>query len=60
MGLAPSRNGENPRKSVVAKVPVPIFSQPHRAERTYNLACFREFHNGSGTKGGETRRWPSL
>jgi hypothetical protein len=25
MGLAPSRNGENPGKSVVAKVPVPIF-----------------------------------
>jgi hypothetical protein len=28
MGLAPSGNGENPGKSVVAKVPVPIFSQP--------------------------------
>ena len=26
MGLAPSRNGENPGKSAVAKVPVPIFS----------------------------------
>jgi hypothetical protein len=25
MGLAPSRNDENPRKSGVAKVPVPIF-----------------------------------
>ena len=30
MGLAPSRNGENPGKSAVAKVPVPIFSQPRR------------------------------
>jgi hypothetical protein len=28
MGLAPSGNGENPGKSAVAKVPVPIFSQP--------------------------------
>jgi hypothetical protein len=28
MGLAPSRNGENPGKLAVAKVPVPIFSQP--------------------------------
>jgi hypothetical protein len=28
MGLAPSRNGENPGKSAVAKVPVPILSQP--------------------------------
>jgi hypothetical protein len=27
MGLAPSRNDENPGKSAVAKVPVPIFSQ---------------------------------
>jgi hypothetical protein len=25
MGLAPSRHGENPRKSAVSKVPVPIF-----------------------------------
>jgi GNAT superfamily N-acetyltransferase len=30
MGLAPSGNGENPGKSAVAKVPVPIFSQPLR------------------------------
>jgi hypothetical protein len=29
IGLAPSRNGENPGKSAVAKVPVPFFSQPH-------------------------------
>jgi carbon storage regulator len=28
MGLAPSGNGENPGKPEVAKVPVPIFSQP--------------------------------
>jgi hypothetical protein len=28
MGLAPSRNGENAGKSAVAKVPVPILSQP--------------------------------
>jgi hypothetical protein len=28
MGLAPSGNGENPGKSSLAKVPVPIFSQP--------------------------------
>jgi hypothetical protein len=27
MGLAPSRNSENPGKSEVAKVPVPIFSR---------------------------------
>jgi hypothetical protein len=31
MGLAPNGNGENPGKSAVAKVPVPIFSQPRRA-----------------------------
>jgi hypothetical protein len=30
MGLAPSANGENPGKTAVAKVPVPIFSQPLR------------------------------
>jgi formylglycine-generating enzyme required for sulfatase activity len=30
MGLAPNRNGENAGKSAVAKVPVPIFSQPRR------------------------------
>lgn len=30
MGLAPSGNCENLGKSVVAKVPVPIFSQPRR------------------------------
>jgi hypothetical protein len=30
MGLAPSGNGENPGKSAVAKVPVPIFSQPRQ------------------------------
>jgi hypothetical protein len=28
MGLAPSGNGETPKKLAVAKVPVPIFSQP--------------------------------
>jgi hypothetical protein len=28
MGLAPSENPENLGKSLVAKVPVPIFSQP--------------------------------
>jgi integrase len=33
MGLAPGRNGETPGKSVVAKVPVPISSQP-RTGRT--------------------------
>jgi predicted MPP superfamily phosphohydrolase len=33
MGLAPSRNGENAGKSAVAKVPVPIFSQPRRGRR---------------------------
>jgi hypothetical protein len=32
MGLAPSGNGESPGKSAVAKVPVPIFSQPRRVE----------------------------
>ncbi len=30
MGLAPSGNDENLGKSAVAKVPVPIFSQPLR------------------------------
>jgi hypothetical protein len=33
MGLAPSGNGENSGKSAVAKVPVPIFSQPRRVRR---------------------------
>jgi hypothetical protein len=32
MGLAPSGNGENSGKSAVAKVPVPIFSQPRRED----------------------------
>jgi hypothetical protein len=34
MGLAPSGNGENPGKSAVAKVPVPIFSR-HLRERAF-------------------------
>jgi hypothetical protein len=34
MGLAPSGNCENLGKSVVAKVPVPIFSQPRPEPRT--------------------------
>jgi hypothetical protein len=37
MGLAPSRNGENPGKSAVAKVPVPIFSQPRSVPTTLEL-----------------------
>ena len=28
MGLAPSKNPENLRRSVVAKLPVPVLSQP--------------------------------
>jgi hypothetical protein len=32
MGLAPSENSEIPGESVVAKVPVPIFSQPRSEE----------------------------
>jgi uncharacterized protein len=31
-GLAPSGKGENPEKSALAKVPVPILSQPWRAD----------------------------
>jgi hypothetical protein len=30
MGLTPSENRENLGKSLVAKVPVPVFSQPPR------------------------------
>jgi hypothetical protein len=37
MGLAPSRRGENPGKSAVAKVPVPISSQPRRVTLTVDL-----------------------
>ena len=37
MGLAPSRNGENPRKSGVAKVPVPVFSQPRSVRNGSSL-----------------------
>jgi hypothetical protein len=37
MGLAPSGNGENPGKSAVAKVPVPIFSQPRSVPTTLEL-----------------------
>ena len=35
MGLAPSGNCENLGKSVVAKVPVPIFSQPRSVPTTW-------------------------
>jgi HEAT repeat protein len=35
MGLAPSGNGENPGKSAVAEVPVPISSQPRTAVRLH-------------------------
>jgi hypothetical protein len=38
MGLAPSGNGETPGKSAVAKVPVPIFSQPRSAARGESLS----------------------
>jgi hypothetical protein len=38
MGLAPSRSRENLGKSVVAKVPVPIFSQPQGAVRVLPVA----------------------
>jgi hypothetical protein len=37
MGLAPSGNGEDPGKSAVAKVPVPIFSQPRSEQREHSL-----------------------
>jgi prepilin-type N-terminal cleavage/methylation domain-containing protein len=37
MGLAPSGNGENPGKSAVAKVPVPISSQPRSAGRPHRV-----------------------
>ena len=37
MALAPSENRENLGKSVVAKVPVPIFSQPLHAAALPNM-----------------------
>lgn len=37
MGLAPSGNGEDPGKSAVAKMPVPILSQPRRGEPMVRL-----------------------
>jgi hypothetical protein len=40
MGLAPSRNGENPGKTAVSKVPVPIFSQP-RTAGPYSVVVLR-------------------
>jgi hypothetical protein len=40
MGLAPSENGENPGKPAVAKVPVPIFSQPRSVPTTLELNNF--------------------
>ena len=39
MGLVPSGNGENHGKSEVAKVPVPIFSQPRRELQSNYVAA---------------------
>jgi hypothetical protein len=44
MGLAPSREGANPGKSAVAKVPVPIFSQP-RSVRFSDLPPYTKAHS---------------
>jgi YVTN family beta-propeller protein len=46
MGLAPSRNGENPGESAVAKVPVPIISQPRRA--VIASIGLDEYYRGAG------------
>jgi hypothetical protein len=54
MGLAPSRNGENPRKSVVAKVPVPILSQPRSVEPVTDFAILR---GGAGVPASACLRW---
>jgi hypothetical protein len=48
MGLAPSGNGENPGKSAVAKVPVPIFSQPQGAG-TSLVVCASSLKSGNST-----------
>jgi hypothetical protein len=45
MGLAPSRNGGIPAKPAVAKVPVPIFSQP-RHDGQYRIKLLHS-HRGS-------------
>jgi predicted neuraminidase len=50
MGLAPSRNGENPGESEVAKVPVPILSQP-RTGRSH-LTAFVSTDDGRTWGGG--------
>jgi hypothetical protein len=65
MGLAPSANGENPGKTALAKVPVPIFSQPRRApigERRLDScatsderARFRQRTGRSGVELSETK-----
>jgi hypothetical protein len=48
MGLAPSRNDENPGKSAVAKVPVPIFSQPRSGGTSSCIVDeFQNFTTGS-------------
>jgi hypothetical protein len=44
MGLAPSRRGENPGKSAVSKVPVPISSQPRNVAQDIRQ-LFREVKN---------------
>jgi hypothetical protein len=58
MGLAPSRNSENPGESEVAKVPVPIFSQPLRESTCFrgakaDIPCVLE--NGGVTSSSERR-----
>ena len=65
MGLAPSANGENPGRTALAKVPVPILSQPRRApigERKLDSratseerAPFRQRTGRSGVELGETK-----
>jgi hypothetical protein len=67
MGLAPSRHGENPGKSAVAKVPVPIFPQPLRGTGfsqagdfpVYLVSPLGGIYNfaDSGSGGGTYQHW---
>jgi hypothetical protein len=65
MGLAPSANGENPGKTSLAKVPVPISLQPRRAQTgeskldrrvtSEEQAPFRQRTGRSGVELSETK-----
>jgi 23S rRNA (cytidine2498-2'-O)-methyltransferase len=58
MGLAPSENPKNLGKSVVAKVPVPIFSQPLSDGEFLFVVC--QVGAEPALKSELARRWPEI